>query len=209
MATNGYGFTYPLGDDQADGSGAMKALADSIGPYSTMRFANASARDAFLTSPVEGMQAWLNDVNYLTFYDGSTWQALGLWKAYTPTWASSGTQPVIGNGTITANYCLIGAKAVGFHILLQAGTTTTQGTGNQTLTLPFAAANVLEHGILFKLWTGTINYLGYAWLSGGSNVAVLQVPTAAANCGLTYLTNTTFNTGTGGNMSLSGLYEAI
>ena len=38
-----------------------------------MVFASASARDADLTSPTEGMTAYLTGTNELTTYDGSTW----------------------------------------------------------------------------------------------------------------------------------------
>lgn len=38
-----------------------------------MVFADASARDTAITSPSEGMFAFLKDTNILSFYDGSTW----------------------------------------------------------------------------------------------------------------------------------------
>jgi hypothetical protein len=76
MATNSYGFAYPLTDDQVDVPAHIKNAIDSIGPYSNMRFANASARDALLTSPIEGMKCWLNDINAVTVYTGSAWVAL-------------------------------------------------------------------------------------------------------------------------------------
>lgn len=37
-------------------------------------FADATARDAAITSPVEGQFAYLSGTNVLTFYDGSSWQ---------------------------------------------------------------------------------------------------------------------------------------
>ena len=39
-----------------------------------MTFADATARDAALTSPSEGMFAYLSGTNLLTFYDGAAWQ---------------------------------------------------------------------------------------------------------------------------------------
>lgn len=39
-----------------------------------MYFANATARDAAVTSPTEGMACYLADTNYLQLYDGSAWQ---------------------------------------------------------------------------------------------------------------------------------------
>lgn len=38
-----------------------------------MYFANATARDAAVTSPTEGMACYLADTNYLQLYDGSAW----------------------------------------------------------------------------------------------------------------------------------------
>lgn len=40
---------------------------------SVMVFASATARNAALTSPTEGMIAYLSDTNALTLYDGSAW----------------------------------------------------------------------------------------------------------------------------------------
>ena len=39
-----------------------------------MVFANESARDAALVSPVHGMFAFLKDVNYLTYFDSTNWR---------------------------------------------------------------------------------------------------------------------------------------
>lgn len=62
--------------DAPDASKLAKDLANAIAPRSVMRFASASARGAALagaTAPVEGMAAWLQDVNRLEVYDGSAW----------------------------------------------------------------------------------------------------------------------------------------
>jgi hypothetical protein len=40
---------------------------------SVMVFASASARNTAITSPTEGMIAYLSDTNALTLYDGSAW----------------------------------------------------------------------------------------------------------------------------------------
>jgi hypothetical protein len=63
----------------------------------------------------------------------------GLWVAYTPAWSSSGTQPAIGNGTITGRYALTGGT-VDFVVKVTMGSTTTYGTGNYSFSLPFTAA---------------------------------------------------------------------
>jgi hypothetical protein len=72
MPTTAYGFTYPAGAAANDVPADLKTALDSVGPYSNMRFASAAARDALLTSPVEGMEAYLADTNIKTWYDGAT-----------------------------------------------------------------------------------------------------------------------------------------
>jgi hypothetical protein len=39
-----------------------------------MVFADATARDAAITSPIHGMFAFLKDVDKLTYFDGSVWE---------------------------------------------------------------------------------------------------------------------------------------
>jgi len=73
MATNRYGFVYPLSDAQVDVPNDTLALVDSIGSHSIDRFTNAGQRDSFITQPVEGQVAWLDDINILTFYTGTQW----------------------------------------------------------------------------------------------------------------------------------------
>lgn len=56
-------------------------------------------------------------------------------ETYTPTWTSSGTQPAIGNGTLSGRYFRI-QKLVLVQILFIAGSTTTYGTGTYRFSLP-------------------------------------------------------------------------
>lgn len=44
---------------------------------SIMVFADATARDAALTSPTEGMHVFLKDLDALQYYTGSAWVAAG------------------------------------------------------------------------------------------------------------------------------------
>ncbi|KUN99478.1 hypothetical protein [Streptomyces resistomycificus] len=59
--------------DAPDASKLAKDLANAIAQRSLMRFASASARGATLTAPIEGMPSWLEDVNRLEIYNGSSW----------------------------------------------------------------------------------------------------------------------------------------
>jgi len=58
------------------------------------------------------------------------------WTTYTPLWTSSGTQPTLGNGSLTGRYVSIGATVIG-EIRLVAGVTGfSRGSGTYFLSLP-------------------------------------------------------------------------
>jgi hypothetical protein len=60
---------------------------------------------------------------------------MGAWESYTPTWASTGTDPTLGNGTIAGSYQQRD-KFLVFRVRLVMGSTTTYGTGTWSLTAP-------------------------------------------------------------------------
>ena len=57
------------------------------------------------------------------------------WTSFVPSWTSSGTQPTLGNGTITGKYAQIG-KTVIAHTQLILGNTSSAGTGSYRLSFP-------------------------------------------------------------------------
>lgn len=59
-------------------------------------------------------------------------------ESFTPTWTSSGTQPSLGNGTLTGRYFRI-QKLVFVQTLLICNTTTTFGTGEYRFAVPVTA----------------------------------------------------------------------
>ena len=77
--TDAYGQGISLASltDAPDLPKAIADLANGVIPRGIMRFASASARGATITAPVEGMAAWLQDVDLLTVYDGSAWVVVG------------------------------------------------------------------------------------------------------------------------------------
>jgi hypothetical protein len=87
--------------DAPDANKLAKDITNAIAQRSVLRFASSSARGATLTSPVEGMLTWLQDVNRLDLYDGSSWVAVSVgrssWTTITP--ASPWTQDGNNNGT--------------------------------------------------------------------------------------------------------------
>jgi hypothetical protein len=75
----GQGVTVAALTDAPNAETLARNIADAIAQRSIMRFASASARAAALTgatAPVEGMVTWLQDVNLLYVYDGSSWVSL-------------------------------------------------------------------------------------------------------------------------------------
>jgi hypothetical protein len=55
-------------------------INDNLMNQSVMVFSNSTARSAALTSPLEGMLTWLEDVNRYESYNGTSWVALGSGK---------------------------------------------------------------------------------------------------------------------------------
>ncbi len=68
------------------------------------------------------------------------------WQSYTPTWASAGTPPALGNGTIVGRYIQIG-KFISVQVKLTLGTTSTVGTGQYFISMPVTAAAAVSLGI--------------------------------------------------------------
>ena len=97
----------------------------------------------------------------------------GTWISFTPTWGVvSGTAPTIGNGSILGGYRRIGNQ-IDFWISLTAGSTSTFGSGDYTITLPIAAsssefnfgysASILDAGVgWYEGWFGSGVTYGYS-----------------------------------------------
>ena len=67
------------------------------------RFDSATQRDAQITSPEEGMFAFLKDTNTLTFYDGSSWASfIGEGDITGVTITTSATSGLSGGATATS-----------------------------------------------------------------------------------------------------------
>ena len=69
--------------------------------------------------------------------DDITEEQDAVWPTYTPVWSSSGTQPVVNNGTLTGSYKRIG-QTVLVRISLTLGSTSTVGSGVYRISLPVA-----------------------------------------------------------------------
>ena len=109
------------------------------------------------------------------FLSAQSGQATGLqWAgneiAYTPTWGSTGTAPVLGNGILQGFYIRIGNQ-VSFRVRLQIGSTSTMGTGSYTFTIPFAMNTDSEKGYIGN---AAVLDAGVSWYFGYTPVSVLN-----------------------------------
>ena len=100
-------------------------INENLMRQSVATFSNAAARTAAITSPVEGMITWLEDVNRFEAHTGSAWVQLitpGAWVSYTPTF----TNITVGNGTLSARYAVIG-KTMHLSFMFTLGSTSAVG----------------------------------------------------------------------------------
>ncbi|MFJ7417999.1 hypothetical protein ACIQXD_05220 [Streptomyces uncialis] len=93
--------------DAPDAGKLAKDIANALAQRGVMRFASASARGATITAPVEGMLAWLRDVDLLTLWDGSAWTVVATGaKSWTTVGLTSGWSHN-GNDNGTFQYRLV------------------------------------------------------------------------------------------------------
>lgn len=98
------------------------------------------------------------------------------WQTYSPVWNALGINPVIGNGTLTGRYVQHG-KTCTVVISLVAGSTTTFGTLQTTMSLPVAPRTGIPQ---FPL--NGYRYDGTAWWPAlGQQTAGAVVNTLASN----------------------------
>ncbi|WP_328313077.1 hypothetical protein OG432_24360 [Streptomyces sp. NBC_00442] len=73
--TDNYGqsISIPSLTDAPNIEAAVSSTINALTQRTILRFASASARNAAIGSPVEGMQCWLQDTNTMTYYDGTQW----------------------------------------------------------------------------------------------------------------------------------------
>jgi hypothetical protein len=110
----------------------------------------------------------------LLYYDGvsAAWRvtcstaaiaaaAGGTWADYTPAWTSTGTQPALGNGTLTGRFAQVG-KTVFVILRWVLGSTSTQGTGTWAWSLPPGLPALVDTLVAHGRTTRTLNTLCHA-----------------------------------------------
>ncbi|MFD4921134.1 hypothetical protein ACFWNE_07420 [Streptomyces goshikiensis] len=129
---------------------SLYTVLNAIISKSVLAFASASARNATLTSPIEGQMAWLQDVNVMTQYTGSAWANVlsgGVWTTYTPAWTATTADPSQGSGTKTGKWISYGQMR---HVMIQIvlGSGFSMGTGIWRWSLPTAMTGTWVGGTL-------------------------------------------------------------
>jgi hypothetical protein len=125
------------------------------------------------------------------------------WQTYVPSWTTSGTAPVLNNGTLQGWYKQLG-KLVVFRIRFVPGTTTTYGTGEWRWGYPTFAANSPVGGVS-----------GYVFRSGPTYFGLIGVGFGTNNFRMIVTSNNVFVTGTApvawattDEVNIGGIYEA-
>jgi hypothetical protein len=129
---------------------------------------------------------------------------------YAPAWTSSGTAPVIGNGTLVGRYLKI-QRLVFVYVQLTAGTTTTFGSGVLYFAMPVADANngIDVHGSGLVIDSaGPSGYSVISRMETGQQKAQLRVPAGAGAVDTAVTFNVPFAFGTGDQIQFSVWYEA-
>jgi hypothetical protein len=122
VARSGEGFTIEMPDAYA-------------GAYPLFIFLNTAERDAELTAPVEGMEAWTRTDNKKWRHDGTTWKVIRAPEASTGISSGSIT---LGTGGISDFFYRIQEDLVYFVYRMVLGTGGSL-SGNPSLSLPVAA----------------------------------------------------------------------
>lgn len=123
------------------------------------------------------------------------------WTSYTPAWTSTGTQPSLGNGTLTGSYVRIG-DTVSFQMLLTIGSTTSIGTGTYALSLPFTTgAPLLATALIDNGATTAYPAIGAA----ASGLSTFGLWVCSTNAAVAY--NAPFTFAAGYHIAVSGTYR--
>lgn len=139
----------------------------------------------------------------------------GLWTPYAVAWtSSSGAAPSLGNGTLDAEYALVGGMCH-VRVSLKGGSTTTWGGGQFAFSLPFNAASLgidtaAHVGSAMGLDTGAAYYPGIAriWQAGTVIMPISPTSSTGATVGEWNATRP-FTWGSGDSLSVQGAYKPV
>ncbi|MEU7096049.1 hypothetical protein [Kitasatospora aureofaciens] len=179
------GLTYPSLADAPNVPSNMQTLASQLDGMVIPKYASASALSTANPSPASGDLCYRTDLNAYLTYDGTAWQQigpLGAWTTYVPTWTAATTNPSLGNGTITSRWCRVG-RLIHWMGQLQAGSTTTGGSGVWFISIPVAAASngIQMIGTADYVNSGDNEYLGAVEIQSGLTTVAFIVKTSQSS----------------------------
>ncbi|MDX1409431.1 MAG: hypothetical protein R3330_14890, partial [Saprospiraceae bacterium] len=154
-------------------SAAVRHIRDS-GTYFSMDYFglwenSADAIDVIRITPINGSN-WVAGSYVRIYGEPSGASQVEDWTAFTPDLQSTGTNPTVGNGTLTGKYRRIGT-AVEVWIEFAFGTTSTAGTGDwyfDGASLPYPNSGDAHYGSMYSVDSGSYYFSGQAVMSGGS-----------------------------------------
>ena len=151
-----------------------------------MVFSSEAARNVALGTPETGMLCYLTDANpRFSFYNGSKWQYVDVHRGnWTPAWtAATGTQPAIGNGSITGAYQRCGDLVQVKLRLIFGSTTTATGSGNWRFDLPYPPITWDTHGgsVWLRNAQTSANFMGIAYIDAGGNFLSVRLLNSEGN----------------------------
>jgi hypothetical protein len=116
--------------------------------------------------------------NYVAYNTNNLTSESGTTPPWTPQWTGSGSNPVIGNGSITSSWARHG-PIVTMSVKITMGSTTTYGSGQWSISIPIV--EVTGRDWIGQVWGaqgGTI-FTGSCWLQPSGTSVLLYGPTAA------------------------------
>lgn len=128
-------------------------------------------------------------------------------QTFTPTWTSTGTAPVVGNGTLQGWFEMVSPSRCNFDTQLVIGSTSTGGTGVYAFgNLPFTSAASRSQVVSLKIITGAVILVGHGTITF-SNVSVSQMFYQTNAAGMTQFGNAAPVLGVGNVIQTFGTYE--
>jgi hypothetical protein len=151
----------------------------------------------------------------LNTYVRDNGRAIGKLTSYTPSWTASTTNPVIGNGVIQGRYIAL-EEWCWVSVQISVGTTTTVGSGNYSVSLPFAGSTLsggTEQNLAVALnHLGVARFYGIGVIFTGGTTFVVNGPTLwSAGTQQLWGNTTPFSFGgvVGNTMNASGIYRRV